>query len=421
MDTGYLKKVGIFIISVVLSIGILFYFGYHIWHSFTKEIVTEAATQVTYTQTIETEGYVFRTETVLSAQGGAKSIVPTAYEGEHIRKSGEVAKLYSEFSPDTVARIAEIEGQISMLSRYSKQGGMSLKDTSSIDKEIYSVLSEMRGLSDEGRAGGAAALRQNLVSSIGERAVLTGGLSNVEAQITALEGEKANLTKELGYLVSTVYTPVSGYYYSETDGFENVFKAELLEDITLKELRELLSSQPEEVSGAGKTVTKSLWYLVCPVEEAERTTYKKGGTCNVKFKTSQITISMDVEQVLYDKEGAALILSTNKMPEGFDFTRNQEVELEKQEFTGLKVPTSAVRLINGETGVYILDVTTVSFRTVDILYTTENSYIVRLPGSEDTGEDKEEDEVKTKTPPLRLHDRVITEGKGLYEGRVIGD
>ena len=63
MDTEYLKKVGIFVVSVVLSIGILFYFGYHIWHSFTREIETVAATQVTHMETIEAEGYIFRTET----------------------------------------------------------------------------------------------------------------------------------------------------------------------------------------------------------------------------------------------------------------------------------------------------------------------------------------------------------------------
>ena len=418
MDVGYLKRVGIFVVSIVLSIGILFYFGYHIWHSFTREIETEAATQMTYTQTIETEGYIFRTETPLSAPEGARSVVPTASEGEHIRKSGEVAKLYSVYSPDTVARIAEIEARITLLSRYSKEGGMSLKDTSVIDREIYSVLSEMRDLSDKGKSGSAAALRQSLISGVGEKAVLTGGLSNVESQISALESEKASLTGELGSLITTVYTPVSGFYYSEADGYENVFRAELLSDITLKELRELLCAQPEAAGGAGKTVTKSRWYLVCPIEESERTTYKKGSECNVKFKNSQLTLSMDVEQVLYDKEGAALVLSTSLMPEGFDYLRNQEVELEKQEFTGLRVPTGAVRLINGETGVYILDVTTVSFRSVDILYTADNCYIVRIDGGSD-GEDGEEDE--RKTPALRLHDRVITEGKGLYEGRIIGD
>lgn len=422
MDTQYLKRVGIFVLSAILSVGIVLYFGYHIWHSFTREIETQAATQVTYTQTVETEGYIFRTETLLDASS-AKSVVPTAAEGEHIRKGGQVAKLYSEYSPDTVARIAEIEEQIELLTRYSKAGGMSLKDTSSIDREIYSVLADMRGLADSGSVGDASALRQSFVGSIGERAVLTGSFNDIDGQIAKLNTEKNSLTAELGSMLGNVSTPVSGYYYSVTDGYENVFRSELLEDISLRELRDLLKAEPQQQSNTGKTVTKSRWNMVCMAEETEKNTYKAGETCTVKFKNTDISVTMDVEQVLYDDDNTALILSTNYMPEGFDFSRVQDVELEKAEFTGLKVPISAVRLINGETGVYILDVTTVSFRKVEIIFTAEDDYIVKIaPEAEEPEEGEEkEDENKGDTPYLRLHDSIIVEGKGLYEGRVIGN
>ena len=88
----------------------------------------------------------------------------------------------------------------------------------------------------------------------------------------------------------------------------------------------------------------------------------------------------------------------------------------KAEYTGLKVPASAIRMINGETGVYVLDVVTVRFRTAKIIYSTDNSYIVRLPEDTDEPENEEEEEEGAKkTPALRLHDNIIIEGKGLYE------
>jgi len=34
MDTEYLKKVGLYVLSAIASIGIVFYLGYHIWQSF---------------------------------------------------------------------------------------------------------------------------------------------------------------------------------------------------------------------------------------------------------------------------------------------------------------------------------------------------------------------------------------------------
>ncbi|MBQ3528078.1 MAG: hypothetical protein IJA52_05955 [Clostridia bacterium] len=420
MDTGYLKKVGIYILSFLLSVGILFYFGYHIWHSFTKEVVTQPALQVTYEEKIEAEGYIFRTETVLeNAVSSTGSIIPSAAQGEHIRKGGAVAALYSDYSPDTVARIAEIEEQMAMLSKYKDMQSVSLKDTASIDAEIFSVMSEMRGYADSGNAKDAVNLRSALVAAVGEKAVLMGNYTNIDSEISALESEKAELTRQLGSLIRTVYTPVSGFYYSETDGYENVFRSELLEEITLADLSALLEKEPEERGTAGKTVTVSRWYLVCMIDPSEKNTYKVGGDCSVNFKSADIKINMKVENILYDDSKTAVVLSSTRMPEGFDFRRVQDVELTKAEYTGLKVPASAVRMINGETGVYVLDVVTVRFRAVEIIYSTDASYIVKIP--EPIDEDGEEAEEEAKTIGLRLHDNIITEGKGLYEGRVIGD
>ena len=421
MDTEYLKKVGIYVLCAVLCVGLVFYFGYHIWHSFTKEIETVAATQIAYEETIEAEGYIFRTEQPVEKTASTNSVVPTVAEGEHIRKGGAVAKIYSDFSPDTVAKIAQIEEQIELLTKYSDTESISLKDTKGIDREIKSILSDIRGLSDSGDAKDAIALRQALVSAVGERVVLTGGYADTKSEIESLTAQKNSLISQLGKMLGTVHTPVSGFYYSETDGYEEIFSASLLEDIGISELRELLEASPAEKSNGGKTVTKSRWNLVCMIDESEKSTYKAGGTCTVKFKNTDLSIKMDVDAVLYDKEGAALILSTNTMPEEFDFARIQDVEIVKNEYTGLKVPTNAVRLINGETGVYILDVSTVSFRKVEILYMTESSYIVKIPDTAATEEEDEEKTESTKTLPLRLHDSIIVEGKDLYEGRIIGD
>lgn len=419
MDIGYLKKVGIYILSFLLSVGILFYFGYHIWHSFTKEVATEPALQETYEEVLETEGYIFRTETVLeNAVSSTGSVIPNCAEGEHIRKGGEVATLYSDYSPDTVARIAEIEEQMAMLEKYKETESVSLKDAAGIDAEIFSVLSKIRGYADSGNAKDAVDLRRSLVAAVGEKAVLMGSYSNIDEEIASLKNEKAALTNKLGSLISTVHTPVSGFYYSETDGYENVFRSELLEEITLKDLSDLLEKEPEAKGTAGKTVTVSRWYLVCMLDSAEKNTYKIGGDCSVNFKGANVKIDMKVENILYDDSSTAVILSSTRMPEGFDFRRVQDVELIKAEYTGLKVPAEAVRMIDGETGVFVLDVVTVRFRKVDIIYKTDAAYIVKLPAP---AEDTEEESEEKKTLDLRLHDNIIIEGKGLYEGRVIGD
>ena len=238
-------------------------------------------------------------------------------------------------------------------------------------------------------------MRQQLVSGVGERAVLTGTGGEISSEIGNLEAEKGELLKNLGTQLGPINTPVSGFYYSEADGYEDVFASDKLSDISLRELRDLLKSEPGAKGSAGKTVTKSRWYLVCMIDASEKNTYKKGAVCTVNFKNSQISIKMDVDNVLYDKDGVALVLSTNLMPEGFDFARCQEVEIVKTEYSGLKVPVSAVRLINGETGVYVLDVSTVSFRRTEILHSVDNYYIVKVVEDEEISEESEAHEANT--------------------------
>lgn len=426
MDTDYLKRVGLYILSAVLSIGLVVYLGYHIWQSFSTEVETLPAQKITHEQVIEASGVIFRTENLIENTLSAKSVIPSAREGEHIRKNGEVAKLYSDFSPDTVSRISQIEDQIALLSTIKSESGMSLQDTAKTDKEIFSVLSMIREYSAEGNAKKAVDLRKELISSVSKRALLTGSYSDIDSQIAALEKEKAELVGRLGSLIGTVYTPTSGFYYSETDGYEEIFQASLLEGITLTDLRSLLDSQPANLQCAGKTVTLSRWYLVCMMDEREKNTYAPGSTCKVSFKGNDMTLNMDVENVLYDKDGACIILSSDRMPEGFDFARNQDVELVKCEYSGIKIPLNAVRMINGRTGVYILDVSTVSFREINIIYKTENYYIAEMPDDtyilpEDDGADAPISEDESYVPPLRLYDSIITEGTGLYEGMVVGN
>ncbi|MBR6676842.1 MAG: hypothetical protein IKL24_05885 [Clostridia bacterium] len=429
MDTEYLKKVGLYVLSAILCIGVIIYFGYHLWHSFTREIETEVAGRVTFQQTIEAKGYIFRTETPVNSTGAVTSLVPSLHEGERVKKGGEVARVYSASSPETVERIADIEGQIKLLERYSNADNLTLKDTAGIDREIYAILASVRETADGGRLNEAAEYKQDLLNAVGERNVLTGGFADPVGEIEALIAERDQLVATLGAQTGSVYSSVSGFYYSESDGYEEIFRAEDLEDVTLGELRGLLESDPSAPSNAGKTVTRSQWFLVCMIEEEEKNTYVKNGKCTVRFGSSETILEMDVYNVLYDKEGTALILTSTRMPDGFDFYRTQDVELMKSELTGLRVPANALRMVDGETGVFILDVSTVSFRSVEIIYRDENSYIVKI--GDDTEEDeantepedtgKEETEQNKKSRPLRMHDIIIVEGKGLYEGRVIGN
>ena len=63
-------------------------------------------------------------------------------------------------------------------------------------------------------------------------------------------------------------------------------------------------------------------------------------------------------------------------------------------------------MVNGATGVYVMQGSTVKFKPVNILYTGDNYVICEKNETGDTGK-------------LRLYDEVIEKGKDLYDGKFI--
>jgi hypothetical protein len=108
-------------------------------------------------------------------------------------------------------------------------------------------------------------------------------------------------------------------------------------------------------------------------------------------------------------DGAVLVFECGTIPENFDFTRMQPVQIGTVEYRGFRVPVSAVRILDGYEGVYILDQVTVQFRRIQIVYEGDGYYISKT----DYGEGDTERH-------LREHDRIILGGKELYDGRTVG-
>lgn len=422
MDTEYLKRVGLYILGAILSVGLVFYLGYHIWRSFTREVETVPATQTSAQATYGAQGYIFRSETPIYSTADAKSVVASVKEGESVPVGGEVARIYSVSAPDIEAKISELEKQVELLTSCAAGGSTAtLKDSASIDNDIYALLTEMRGSADRGDAAGAMALRSSFITSVNKRAVLTGSAGNFDSEISALKTQISELTARLGSCLQTVTSPVSGHFYPWTDGYEKVFDASLIEGATYTSLSRLLNASP--VSNGenciGKTVTQPRWYLVLKTSRDSIARYKEGNSCTVRFKNSAMSFDMDVYGVLTDNGEALLILTSRLMPEGFDFARTQSVEIVTEEYTGLRVPQSAVRVTNGVTGVYILDGSTVRFCAADILYRSDGICIVR-EGYGDTAADGGGEDDGETVRRLMLHDRIIIKGKGLFDGKVIG-
>ena len=85
--------------------------------------------------------------------------------------------------------------------------------------------------------------------------------------------------------------------------------------------------------------------------------------------------------------------------------RNIDITIVYQEYKGLKVDNRAIRVTDGQKGVYVLLASQVKFIPIEVLWTGGNYSIVKQEPSEKR--------------VLRIYDEIIVKGKNLYDGKII--
>ncbi|MBQ7922303.1 MAG: hypothetical protein IJ325_06970 [Clostridia bacterium] len=415
-DKYYLKLTLITFLTVLLTVGIIIYIAYHIAGSFGASLELSDAVYESVTRVLNADGYVMRHETVLYASHAQTgSVTPAVQDGTRLGIYDKAADIYDNTMPDVQARIREIDEQIALLED-SQSEKVSVVNTSGLESAIFNNVQDIRLMVENRSYGDATTMRSTLLVNILKRDILKGTMTDHNDQLTALKEEKRMLTNQLGACLETVYAPVSGYFYADTDGYESLFSADGIDTMSYESFMELTRNDPGEsmrsTVSVGKIVTDYRWYLSCPVSKKEAAELVDGQTYAVTFPyNGNKVINMKLYSVIpaLPGDGAILVFVTGTIPENFDYTRMQPVQIGTVEYSGFRVPVSAVRVIDGYEGVYILDQVTVQFRRIHIVYEGDGYYIC-------TGGEPEED---AKYSWIQMNDVIITEGINLYVGKVI--
>ena len=415
----YLKRTLITLASGLLALGIIFYISYHLTDSFDTPLGLQNAVYVDQSKTIHADGYIMREETVLYASTGSTgSVTPVLADGQRVARYEKAADIYEGTSPDITARIEEIDSQLTLLEK-SQAEDVSQVSTSGLDAAIFQNVQDIRAQMEEGSIGEAVSIRTSFLVNIKKREILGGSTTDYSTQIAMLKEERNALRGQLGSCLETCYSPKSGYYFSpaSVDGYETVFSSDKLDGMTYDEFMELTVTEPVEPTRKtqciGKLVTDFRWYLACPMTKTEAAELEDGNSYTLVFPyNGNKSLRMKLTTVIPELPGtgAVAVFVCESIPEGFDYTRMQPVQISTADYRGFSVPTSAVRMLDGYEGVYILDEVTVVFRRIEIVYEGDGYYIC-VEG---------EDDPDCPYGWLRMNDVIITEGTELEVGKVVG-
>lgn len=418
-DKNYLAKVAMYVLSAILALGLIFYISYHVMKRFSPGLDLVDAVPYTLVKTVGADAYIMRNEKALYTQGiEAGSVTPAVADGEKVSAFSKVADIYSNTSPDIERRISEIDDQIALLQKNQSEG-RSVTSTEGLDAEIYDEVFEIRSRCENGNYSEALSLRSSLLLDIKKKQILTGGISDYPAQISLLQSEKNSLKKQLGTCLSTIYSDCAGYYFSEYDGYGNVFSADKIDSMSYDDFTEMTDAEAENVTSlcVGTMVESFRWYIACDIPKSDAAGLANMSSCNVEFVYSGENLNMKLYRLIPQTPGdrAVVVLSCERMPENFDYTRVQPVKISVAEYTGFKIPIEAVRVIGGFEGVFILDEVTAEFRRINIIY--EENGIVICNGNPDPEKTTAiNDEIY---PWISRNDIVIVSGTELYNGKIM--
>lgn len=390
--------------SVIAAIIVFFAYQYYV--SFYAAIKTESAEQFQYTESIDTVGTFIRNEmTVASDHKGTVHFVIS--NGEKVAKQGVIAKIYqSDAASAAASRIDEINAQLSVIAEIEGYNDSTAVDVDTINDRITKHINSLAYTVLDGRFYDIGNSVSELLTMMTRKQVATGQQSDFSALKASLTAEKEALALSMGQAHGNIISEKSGYFVSAADGYEELLTSDDLEKYTPEFLNNLKQNTVAD-NVIGKIVYDYQWYVAAPVSLSESMHYKVGQTVTLKTDTSASRVSATVEKINLSEtsDDAVLVFKISEMNSELASTRTGNIAIIKDEYEGIRVPSTALRVVDSVTGVYVVSGMEAKFVEIDIIYSTED-YSICLLNTSDSSK-------------LRLYDEIIVKGKNLYDGKII--
>lgn len=408
------KRLLVSLAFFLLSSFVIVYIIIQLVTGLTTDAKYEYATAKTIQNTLEKDAYLVRNEAVLYAEKNGV-LTYTVSESQKLGKDQLIATVFSsESGVDIQKQIFQIDERIELLERSTVDVGYMTADINKIDERIYDSLIKIRLAIDNNDISLASQIKDDLLINYNKRHLIKTGKTQYDAQIKALQEEKNKLTLSLQNAVCSVHSPTSGYFSTLLDGYETIFTADLIKNLTVDSYREAIKKEQIDYGNLaiGKIVTDFDWYTLCEVSSNEAEELSSGRRYKITFSYSsgkQFDAILEKKVTQTDTDSVILVFLIENVPQDFDYTRKQSIQIVKESYEGLSFPRSALRVVDGVQGVYVVEGNSVGFKKVDIIYAGDSLYFSREKNIND------EDYKKY----LSRFDRVITEGKDLYVGKIL--
>ena len=392
----------------IACVGVLAYFVVQVFLAFNTPMTTATALSTVVNDEFSIVGYFVREETVLEADYDG-ILVYTVDEGDKVARFGEYAAVYENSgAAELKATATRLDENIQFL-QSALDSSMDTSGVRNLSSYIYEGLYDTSELADAEAftliSDYVSALKSNIIT----RELTNTPVEEIQSMITSLESQRDRLNELIGDSETTLTTSESGFFTSHVDGYENVFDVNALDELTPSSFRSLLNQNASVTDRqVGRLVTSFTWYFVSNLRVDVASALTSGSYVNLRFDAmGDDLVRVRVESISAAEDGeVTVVFSSDQYMEELVNLRKQSASVVMATYEGLKVPKDAVRVDEeGNLGVYVITGMYSEFKEIDVLYETEDYYIV--------------DTDPTTTRSLLVYDLIIVNGKGLANGKVI--
>ncbi len=421
-------NIGIRLALSALVVIVIIFIVYQLYLNVYTGVKTETASITTYSETIDVEGIAIRDEQVIDGSMSDSS-VNAVKNGEKVLKGQPVINIFSSTkAAEAYERMEEIDRQIYELESMVTASEDSANAVTNIEKLIDEQMILLSEYTEKNDLSKLDEVKGEISYLLNKRLVAMRKVENYQDRIDQLTQEKKSLQSTYSQQPSTINAPASGYYVSSPDGYEDLLNTSMLSELTADKLKSIMSQKvsiPD--NSAGKLLKDFAWYIACPVPAKEAEDYLAEGSVYTLILPYSETGSMQAT-LAYLNEGegntSLAIFKCDSLLSELCNMRSQPVKIQVRSYKGFSIKKSALHVRIKEVEetdadgkvtdtyddrypcVYVVVGNQIYAKRVDILYNGDKFVI--CSSNNQNGSNY-----------LSLYDEVVTEGKGLYAGKII--
>lgn len=398
------------VIIVVLSLFVMVFFFGQVFFAGNEKVTTETAYTYSMTEDVPFEGVFLRDETIISASGSGVLDYEHS-DGSKVGKSSVIARRYrSESDIERRREIEKINEQIAVLTEAQKLAGTDNNQLENIASQINERHSLILGCLIDGDLSGAQAQENAMLGVLSKREICRGDIDSYEKKISQLRSRVSELEAMLSGDVTDIYADGAGYFVSHVDGYESKLSMADSDTITAEKIEEILDKPELQTSSSavGKLIADYRWRVAAVIDSDQLFGCYEGSKVTLRVRSDPTPIEAEIVTITPTGRGdgtAVYVFECDTLTPSVVAGRTAQFKYIVNSYGGLRVSRSAIRFNEAqERGVFVVEGGKLVFRKINVEYWGDDYIICSQEPDDDY---------------LKLYDKIVTEGKDLYDGKVV--